>query len=165
MTSTLSAWILSIAGVVLLSVLVELILPAGSMSKYIKGIFAFIIMFVILSPVPKLLNQNIDISNWFDSQTIKVDEDYLQHLNYDKMIKLQSDIESEISSYGYNNVKIYISSDIFDNTFSVKSVTVDLTKLVITENAEHTNIVKIKQHITEIIKSRIKVGEDEIFYE
>ena len=41
MVSTLSAWILSIAGIVLLSVLVELILPAGSMSKYIKGIFAF----------------------------------------------------------------------------------------------------------------------------
>mgnify|MGYP005805768403 FL=1 len=61
MTSTLSAWILSIAGVVLLSVLVELILPSGSMSKYIKGIFVFIIMFVILSPVPTLLNQNIDI--------------------------------------------------------------------------------------------------------
>lgn len=165
MTSTLSAWILSIAGVVLLSVLVELILPAGSMNKYIKGIFAFIIMFVILSPIPKLLNQNIDISSWFDSQTIKVDEDYLQQLNYDKMIKLQSDIESEISSYGYNNVNIYISSDIFDNTFSVKSVTVDLTELVITENAEHINIVKIKQHITEIIKSHINIGEDEIFYE
>ena len=165
MVSTLSAWILSIAGIVLLSVLVELILPAGSMSKYIKGIFAFLIMFVILSPIPKLLNQNIDISSWFESQTIKVDEDYLEELNYDKMLKLQSELQSEISSFGYQNVEVYISCNIFDNTFSVKSVSVDLTKLVITENAEHTNIVKIKQHISQIIKNHINIGEDEIFYE
>lgn len=165
MISTLSAWILSIAGVILLSVLVELILPTGSMSKYIKGIFAFIIMLVILTPIPKLLRQNIDISSLFQSETIQVDKDYIEQINFERLQTLQNNIENEISTYGYKNVKVYISSDIFDNAFSIKSATIDLRKLVITENAEHTNIVNIKQHITNIVKQHLDIGEDEIYYE
>lgn len=165
MISTLSSWILSIAGIVLLSVIIELILPNGAMNKYIKSIFGFIIMLVILTPIPKLLNQNIDISSFFQSDTIKVDKDYLEQINFDKLCSIQKDIEQDISTYGYKNVKVYISSDIFDNSFTIKSVTIDLTKLVITENAEHTNIVKIKQHITSIIKQHLDIGEDEIYYE
>ena len=165
MISTLSSWILSIAGIVLLSVIIELILPNGAMNKYIKSIFGFIIMLVILTPIPKLLNQNIDISSFFQSDTIKVDKDYLEQINFDKLCSIQNDIEQDISTYGYKNVKVYISSDIFDNSFTIKSVTIDLSKLVITENAEHTNIVKIKQHITSIIKQHLDIGEDEIYYE
>ena len=148
-----------------MSVIIELILPNGAMNKYIKSIFGFIIMLVILTPIPKLLNQNIDISSFFQSDIIKVDKDYLKQINFDKLCSIQNDIEQDISTYGYKNVKVYISSDIFDNSFTIKSVTIDLTKLVITENAEHTNIVKIKQHITSIIKQHLDIGEDEIYYE
>lgn len=163
--STLSAWVLSIAGVVLLSVLVELILPSGAMNKYIKGIFAFIIMLVILTPIPKLLNQNIDISNFFNSDVIQPDEDYIEQINFDKLSALQTEIEKEIENEGYQNVKVYISSNIFDNTFQIRSATIDLTNLVITANAEHTNIVRIKQQITGIVKNHLSIGEDYIFYE
>ena len=163
--STLSAWVLSIAGVVLLSVLVELILPSGVMNKYIKGIFAFIIMLVILTPIPKLLNQHINISNFFNSEIIKPDEDYLEQINLDKLSTLQTEIENEIKQKGYKSVKVYISSNIFDNSFKIKNATVDISNLVITSNAEHTNILKIKQQITEIVKNNFPLGEDHIFYE
>lgn len=165
MISSLSSWILSIAGIVMLSTIVELILPAGAMNKYIKGIFAFIIMLVILSPIPKLLNQDIDISKFFESETIKVDEEYIYQINLDKINKLQNDIKNEISSYGYKNVEVYITCDILDNTFMTKFVTIDLTRLVISENAEHTNILKIKQQITKLVQKHLDIGEDNIYYE
>ena len=165
MISSLSSWILSIAGIVMLSTIVELILPAGVMNKYIKGIFAFIIMLVILSPIPKLLNQDIDISKFFESETIKVDEEYIYQINLDKINKLQNDIKNDISSYGYKNVEVYITCDILDNTFMTKFVTIDLTRLVISENAEHTNILKIKQQITKLVQKHLDIGEDNIYYE
>ena len=62
-------------------------------------------------------------------------------------------------------MKVYISSNIFDNTFQIRSATIDLTNLVITANAEHTNIVRIKQQITGIVKNHLSIGEDYIFYE
>lgn len=165
MISTLSSWILSIAGIILLASLVELMLPIGAMNKYIKGIFAFIITLVILTPLPKLINQQIDISSFFESENIKIDTDYIYQLNLDKINSLQNDIKTEISNNGYKNVEVYISCDIFDNVFQIKFATIDLTRLVITSNAEHTNIMKIKQQITEIVKKHLNIGEDDIYYE
>ena len=96
MFESISTWIVSIAGIVCLSVLVELLLPEGQMNRYIKGIFSFIIVFVIISPLPKLLNQDIDISNVFNfEQSFEIDEDYLYQLNLDKLNRLKETIEKE----------------------------------------------------------------------
>ena len=60
MFSTLSAWVMSIAGIICISVLVELVIPNGQMNKYIKGIFSFIVLLVIISPIPMLLGKEFD---------------------------------------------------------------------------------------------------------
>ena len=46
-----------------------------------------------------------------------------------------------------------------------KSITVDLTNLVISENAEHKNILKIKKDITSIITDHIKIDEEDVLYD
>ena len=120
MLSDISSWIMSIAGIICLSVIVELVLPDGQLNRYIKGIFSFIILLVIISP---------------------------------------------IKESGYQNVVIYINCDIFDNAMQFKSIFVDLKNIVITENAEHTNITKIKEEITSIIKSHVDIDEEAILYD
>ena len=166
MFASVSSWILSIAGIVCLSVLVELVLPDGQMNRYIKGIFSFIVVFIIISPLPKLLNKNIDISSIFSyEQSFQLDEEYLYQLNLDKLNSLQSAIEKEIKTNGYENVALYINADIFNNEMQIKSVSVDLTQLVILENAEHRDIVKIKNHITTIVKKHIDIDEEMIMYD
>ena len=166
MLSDISSWIMSIAGIICISVIVELILPEGQMNRYIKAIFSFIVILVIILPIPKLLNSNIDFSNIFGyDNNLNVDEDYLYQLNLDKVNSYKEDIEKEIESHGYKNVSIYINCDIFENKMEFKSITVDLTSLVITENAEHKDITKIKQDITKIILSFIQLDEEEILYD
>ncbi|MBR2221338.1 MAG: stage III sporulation protein AF, partial [Clostridia bacterium] len=49
--STISTWVLSIVGIIILSILVDLILPSGKTSSFIKNIFGYLIIVVILSPV------------------------------------------------------------------------------------------------------------------
>ena len=166
MLSDISSWIMSIAGIICISVIVELILPEGQMNRYIKAIFSFIVILVIILPIPKLLNSNIDFSNIFGyDNNLNVDEDYLYQLNLDKVNSYKEDIEKEIESHGYKNVSIYINCDIFENKMEFKSITVDLTSLVITENAEHKDITKIKKDITSIIKSYIEIDEEAILYD
>lgn len=166
MLAEISKWILSIAGIVCASVIIELVLPDGQMNKYIKGILSFVIVLVIILPLPKLLGSEYDYSNIFNYENnIEVDEDYLYQLNLDKINALKGDIESEILDQGYKNVEIYISADIFENQMNYRSINVDLTRLVISENAEHNDITKIKLHITKIIQSYIKISEEKIFYE
>ena len=166
MLSQISSWIFSIAGIICISVIVELILPNGQMNKYIKGILTFIIILVIILPVPKLLKSEINLDQYFNfDNNIEADEDYLYQLNLDKINLLKNNIEEKIQSHGYKNVKVYVNADIFQNKMQYKSVNVDLSRLVITENAEHNDITKIKKDITKIIKSFIEIDEEAILYD
>ncbi len=166
MISDISTWILSIAGIICISVIIELILPEGQMNKYIKGIFSFIVILVIIMPIPKLIGSNFDFSNILNYEnSVNVDEDYIYQLNLNKLNLLKEDIESEINKHGYENVSVYINCNIFENKMNFKSITVDLNSLVISENAEHKDITKIKKDITNIILSFIQIDEEEILYD
>lgn len=166
MISDISTWILSIAGIICISVIVELILPEGQMNKYIKGIFSFIVILVIIMPIPKLIGSNFDFSNILNYEnSVNVDEDYIYQLNLNKLNLLKEDIETEINKHGYENVSVYINCNIFENKMNIKSITVDLNSLVISENAEHKDITKIKKDITNIILSFIQIDEEEILYD
>ena len=136
------------------------------MNKYIKGIFSFIVILVIIMPIPKLIGSNFDFSNILNYEnSVNVDEDYIYQLNLNKLNLLKEDIESEINKHGYENVSVYINCNIFENKMNFKSITVDLNSLVISENAEHKDITKIKKDITNIILSFIQIDEEEILYD
>lgn len=166
MLSDISTWILSIAGVICLSVIIELILPDGQMNRYVKGIFSFIVILIIIAPIPKLLNQKFSFSEIFDyNSSIEIDNDYLYQINLDKLSTTKKEIEDKILSHGYENVSVYLNCDIKDKNMIFKSVTVDLTDLVITSNAEHKNIAKIREDITKIIMSFIDIEEEGVLYD
>ncbi len=165
MLSELSNWILSIAGIICVSVIVELILPDGQMNRYIKGIFSFIIILVVIMPIPKLLNRDLDFSNIFDNSGYEIDSDYLYQVNLDKMNSVKNEIEKQIEKRGYLNVVVSINCDIFDNSMQYKSIFVDLSDLVISGQAEHNNISKIKKDISNIIMAIIDIDEEAILYD
>lgn len=165
MLTELSNWILSIAGIICVSVIVELILPDGQMNRYIKGIFSFIIILVVIMPIPKLLNRDLDFSNIFDNSGYEIDSDYLYQVNLDKMNSVKNEIENQIEKRGYLNVVVSINCDIFDNSMQYKSIFVDLSDLVISEQAEHNNISKIKKDISSIIMAIIDIDEEAILYD
>lgn len=165
MLSELSNWILSIAGIICVSVIVELILPDGQMNRYIKGIFSFIIILVVIMPIPKLLNRDFDFSNIFDNSGYEIDSDYLYQVNLDKMNSVKNEIEKQVEKRGYLNVVVSINCDIFDNSMQYKSIFVDLSDLVISGQAEHNNISKIKKDISNIIMAIIDIDEEAILYD
>ena len=108
----------------------------------------------------------IDQGNLFDFEdNIEVDDDYLYQLNLDKINLTKDKIESEILSHGYKNVSIYINADIFQNQMKFMSVYVDLTHLVISENAEHNDITKIKKDITQIVTKYLDISQEAVLYD
>ena len=165
MLCELSNWILSIAGIICVSVIVELILPDGQMNRYIKGIFSFIIILVVIMPIPKLLNRDFNFSNIFDNSGYEINSDYLYQVNLDKMNSVKNEIENQIEKRGYLNVVVSINCDIFDNSMQYKSIFVDLSDLVISGQAEHNNISKIKKDISSIIMAIIDIDEEAILYD
>lgn len=161
--SSISTWVLSIAGIICISVLLELVMPEGQMNKYIKNIFSFVIILVIILPLPKLMNKNIDLSSMFQYQEIQLQEDFLEEINGSKLSSLQKTIEKDLSDLGYTGIKISISADIFDEKIDYKRVYVNLKNLVITEDAEHKDILEIKEEMEKEIEKHLT--DVEVYFE
>ena len=50
----MSAWIMSVVGVICLGVLLEIVLPSGKSTKYVKGAFSLLVVFAIASIIPTI---------------------------------------------------------------------------------------------------------------
>lgn len=145
--SGISAWIMSVAGISVLSVLVDLIMPNGQTKKYIKGIFAFVIILVIISPLPSLINKRFSIDDIFQEE-ISIQNEYIYEINRKKIEKIEKDILKDLENEGVRNLELNINANIFTYDLQIDTIFVDLSQVVINENLQHINI-------NELIKSSI----------
>ena len=137
-------WLLKITGVIALSTLSALLLPNGQTKKYVKGIFALITLYVIISPLPKLLKSDFsDFSNAFENaEELEVDETFLygvatnayktQERNIEKFLK-EKGIEAKVkfvvkseTSSEIDYVNVILSDKSFDRD---KSNNIDIGAL------------------------------------
>lgn len=156
---SVSSWILSIAGIVIVSVLVELVMPEGQMNKYIKSVFSFIIVLVIILPLPKILNKEINLSSQIAYEEIKIQDNYIYNVNLSKISTLTKDINNDLIKQGYNNINLSISANLNDEKMEYRAIYVNLRNLVISDENKHKNIIEIKEEIKEIIKKYLTLGE------
>ena len=162
--STISIWVLSIVGIIVLSMLVDLLLPSGSMSKFIKSIFGYLIIVVILSPVFSFFTQkDFSINDIFSSSNVQIQDSFVANVNRQFLDSVEKSIEKSCHEKGIKFVEVGIQADIFENEIEIKQISVNLKNIVITDEVKHTNI---RTSIVNIIKENIKVKEEIIkFYE
>jgi len=137
--SSISIYLLSIVGMVVILLIIDLILPSGQTSKYIKSISAIFLVLVICTPIVKILQGNIDFSSIFSSVGYELDENYLYNVQLKEAETLQENIEKMLDEAGYNNVEVVVN--ILTNQLSMKisSIFADLSKTVLTNNSTHIN--------------------------
>lgn len=146
-----SAWLLSIAGVVILSVLAEFVLPEGQMNRYTKVIFSFVILLVIIMPLPKLLGKEFDISKFFGGANDTLQEDYLEQVNLDKLNAMSESVNIQIKESGLLNVVVSINGNIFSENLEIYSILVDLRELEYATSFGNKDKTKAKAKILQII--------------
>jgi stage III sporulation protein AF len=137
----MGAWLMSIAAVVALSVLLDIIVPEGETNKYIKGIFAIITIFVIIAPVTALLNEDFSIADLIDgvSNNTEITTDAALIKKTAEVMKEVKEkfAEKVLEQNGYNNVDVRIYLDYVNE---IDFVTADINKLRIDEEEPHINI-------------------------
>lgn len=77
----MAGWLMGIVGVVALGVLLDILLPSGEINKYIKGIFGIVVVFVIVAPLPKLFDKNVEDYLIPKDGIVEYDEDYVNKIN------------------------------------------------------------------------------------
>ena len=157
----MSGYLLTLLGIVLLGVLIDVILPSGSTSKYISGIFAIFVMFVIISPVLNWIKNDYKISDYFTSTDIQLNQNLLYSINNSKIDALQTEIEQYLSDNGYEGVDIDIQFKIEADNVIITQVLVYLQNLVI--NDKSPNINKYV-YIRQAVQAYVAVTEEVIVF-
>ena len=159
--SSISAWALSIVGICLLSVVIDLMLPSGKTNSNIKKVVSYAIILVVLLPIPNILNGNIRAEGIFDNGIIELQDNYIYNLNQSKLDSIKNKIENELNSMGILGVSVSISANIFEDDMEIYAIYVDLYNLVITEDASNINIKKI---VKDLILGCIYIKEEKIIF-
>ncbi|HEY8390759.1 MAG TPA: stage III sporulation protein AF, partial [Clostridia bacterium] len=129
--------------------LVDLVMTEGSTKKYIKSIMSIITLFIILSPIPALLNKNFDFSNIFDGNEIQADTRIIQNVSSQQISILEESLEKKLNSDGYKNANVRLIAAIENNVLKIKAVSIDIFKCEIKK--ESSTYEKIKQKIREYL--------------
>ena len=136
--SGISQYLLSIVGVVVLSMLLDLILNDGKLSKYVKSVMGLVLVFVIVYPLPKLVKNKIDFKSFIDD-SMSFHEEYQSTVHKQQKDALARSLEKELEKNGFFGVQIEIWCDELTDISKISYIFVDLTNLVLSENNQHIN--------------------------
>ena len=160
----LSAWVLSIVGIVVLTLMVDIIIPEGKTGKDIKGVFAMLTVFVIAMPLPKIFNSEFDLEEFLQQNTsASADYDVLENIYYMRLERLEQKIITSAESEGIKNMEVKINA-LNNNSFvEIQSIEINLKNVVIEGKNPNINIVDIVIDLVskaaETDKSAVKVYE------
>jgi len=115
----MSTWLLSIAGVVVVGVLVELLLTDSHMSKFVRAIYGFFILFVIISPLPELFGRGIEVGG------MEPDREIIGTINAQSHAAAQTRVERALSTGGFPNVIVTIIPNPHSLSFAIDNVFVN----------------------------------------
>ena len=153
----MNGYILKIVAVVLFSVLVDVLMPSGKMEKIVKVCLSLIIVFVIVSPIPGLIEKVKNYSTSENGQLI--DMEYVKKINLKKIDNLEEEIENELKNYGIENIEIELMCDLTKPEITYLFANVDARSVVLTERGEGINL---NEKIVEVILKFIDIKKENI---
>ncbi len=146
----MSAWLLSVLGVIFLAVLLDILYPSGKTNAFCKSIFGLFAIVIMISPILKL--KNIDNIN-----TNFVDTNINESLKKSKEEYLKLKIENQLKNANINGAIVEIKGKMKNNVFEIENIFVDTSELVLTNNLTHKNKYEvIIQEILSVIEIEVE---------
>ena len=130
----MSGWILSIVGMVLTVTLTEILLPEGQTAKYIKGVISLMVVYVVIAPIPALMQSKIDINTFFDFSlsSYESDDAFIELIKEDKQSALGLELDRVFALNGLQESSAIVVLDgsnvVFRVILSAPSTETDAAK-------------------------------------
>lgn len=110
----MTSWIVSVCGIALLSVLVDVILPDGKTQKYVRVVVGVVLTFTLLSPISQFFtSQNLSNTAFgsnFDANMV-IQQSYIEGVKEQNNLARIQCVESAISSLGIKNAVVTMQSN------------------------------------------------------
>ena len=157
----MSGYILTILGIVLAGILIDIIVPTGKINKYIKSIFAIFVVAVILMPVVKFIAKSDEITiNYNDYE---IEQNLMNYIFSSRVTAYENEIIEVLENNGLSNIDIKINYSINSNELSLNSCEVNLKNMTSSNIDSHNNRYEF---IAETIKEITNLTDEVIiFYE
>lgn len=157
----MSGYILTILGIVIAGVLIDIIVPSGAINKYIKSVFAIFVVAVILMPVIKFISNKENIS--INYSKYEIDNSLINYIYAKRVESIEKNIVSELEKNGFYKVDIKINYSINSDELSLNSCEANLKNMTISSSSSHINSY---QFIAETVKTFTNLSDEVIiFYE
>lgn len=153
----MNGYVLSVLGIVVAGIFIDIIIPSGAINKYIRSIYSIFVVAVLVSPVMNLLNKANKFS--FAYEDYKLNENILSYIYKKRTETFQDDIEKQLASDGFSNVDIVLNFSIENDELLFTSCQVNLKNLVISKDKQHINKYEF---IKEVVKNTTNLKDEEI---
>jgi len=162
MISGITSWILSIVGVVIIGVLVDIILPEGEMQKYIKAVFSVIVIVIMITPILQIDFNKIDFDKFlFNETSIELNQNYINNYIDKYKENVEEILKNSLKSNGFSNVDVEIYLNKSNTNFEINKVVLNIKNLVININSVH--IDKYKEMKT-IVVACLNIDENKVVF-
>lgn len=158
--SGLSVYLLSIVGVVIISVVLDLIIPSGQISKYIKGIMSLVIIFVIASPLPNLVKNGFNFSMW--NSNAELDEGYLETVKNQYVRTLEEQLENQLKQEGITGAVINVWGDLENGKIKITYIFVEMKNVVLSDKKAH---IDKYEAIKSVLINYTGIGEEQVVFD
>lgn len=162
MIKFINSWAQGIIIAVIISTIIEMILPEGNIKKYIKTVIGAYIVFVIVSPiVTKITGKELDLKQFElpDAETYEVATiDTNAYIETTYISKIEEEIKNDIEENGYNVKSISIQIEKSEENYgNINKINLGLKKQEKSSRIEPVEIdVKEKETENDISEEEIE---------
>lgn len=173
MIEWITSWAQGIIIAVIITTIIEMIVPDGNCKKYIKVVIGVYILFSIISPViTKITGKGFNISEEFNLDEFYAEADSKSiyndlNSNNSNNIKdiyitnLKADISSKLKNKGYEVISCEIKIK-DEETYEIKSLNLSLKKINENKNSNNSsNNTKNVEKVQEVNEISIEIGKEE----
>ncbi len=166
MVSFINSWAQGIILAVIISCVIEIILPGGNIKKYVKTVIGIYVLFVIVHPlISAVLNKKLNVDSIIDD-TISQMSEYestditIETNNYIEKTykqKLQEDMSQKLNEKGYdiNSLNLYIETENENSYGQINGIAMEISKIQKTEESNNKNITQNEVNKVESIDIKI----------
>lgn len=158
----MKAYLLSVVSIILISTILNIILPDGKIGKFINGIFAILIVCVMVQPI-KILKNNFQTQDYVNFNKQIIDKEVVEIINKLKIDAKKETVNNILIYHGINDSELEFEYNLIDYEILYKKVQINLKNAVINSDQPHINIIEqARKNVADYMNINI---DSVIFYE
>lgn len=151
----IKTYALSVAVVVIITEISDLLLPSGKMKNSVRTVFSILTILIFSSPAISFFKNEFNFSEIFETTTVEVDQNFIDYSYQVRNKLLEDEARRSLKNEGIEFSSVRVETENSFGVINVKKIEINLGDLVINENEWHI----YKSRARTVVATALKVDE------